>query len=115
MPEVGPLWNDKRGNRIPHTNSVAGQKVHQVLNTQQLWKEKVDWIPITTSAQYSACFGSTCTKTSAQYSKFYYTTNRRQEHTTYEGPVRIQYKCLVLIYVFPEMKLRNIIISKTEL
>jgi hypothetical protein len=26
--------------------------------------------------------------------------------TTNEGPVRIQYKCLVPIYVFPEMKLR---------
>ena len=26
-------------------------------------------------------------------------------HTSNEGPVRIQYKCLVPIYVFPEMKL----------
>ncbi len=26
-------------------------------------------------------------------------------HTANEGPVRIQYKCLVLIYVLPEMKL----------
>jgi hypothetical protein len=26
-------------------------------------------------------------------------------HTKNEGPVRIQYKCLVPIYVFPEMKL----------
>ncbi len=26
-------------------------------------------------------------------------------HTAKEGPVRIQYKCLVRIYVFPEMKL----------
>jgi hypothetical protein len=26
-------------------------------------------------------------------------------YTTNEGPVRIQYKCLVPIYVFPEMKL----------
>ena len=26
-------------------------------------------------------------------------------HTANEGPVRIQYKCLVPIYVFPEMKL----------
>ncbi len=25
-------------------------------------------------------------------------------HTANEGPVRIQYKCLVPIYVFPEMK-----------
>jgi hypothetical protein len=32
-----------------------------------------------------------------------------------EGPVRIQYKCLVPIYVFPEMKLRSLDISKTEL
>jgi hypothetical protein len=32
-----------------------------------------------------------------------------------EGPVRIQYKCLVPIYVFPEMKLRGLNISKTEL
>jgi hypothetical protein len=35
LPEVGPLWNDKRGNRIPHTNSVGGQKVYIGLNTQQ--------------------------------------------------------------------------------
>jgi hypothetical protein len=31
------------------------------------------------------------------------------------GPVRIQYKCLVPIYVFPEMKLRGLVFSKTEL
>ncbi len=28
-------------------------------------------------------------------------------YTANEGPVRIQYKCLVPIYVFPEMKLRG--------
>ncbi len=28
-----------------------------------------------------------------------------EAHTANEGPVRIQYKCLVPIYVFPEMKL----------
>ncbi len=33
----------------------------------------------------------------------------------HEEPVRIQYKCLVPIYVFPEMKLRGLVISKTEL
>ncbi len=32
-----------------------------------------------------------------------------------EGPVEIQYKCLFPVYVFPEMKLRDLIISKTEL
>jgi hypothetical protein len=32
-----------------------------------------------------------------------------------EGPVRIQYKWLVPIYVFPEMKLLGLVISKTEL
>ncbi len=32
-----------------------------------------------------------------------------------EGPVRIQYKCLVLIYAFPEIKLHGLVISKTEL
>jgi hypothetical protein len=36
-------------------------------------------------------------------------------HTANEGPVRIQYKCLVLIYVFREMKLHGLGISKTEL
>jgi hypothetical protein len=36
-------------------------------------------------------------------------------YTANEGPVRIQYKCLVQIYVFPEMKLRDLVISKTEL
>jgi hypothetical protein len=35
--------------------------------------------------------------------------------TTNEGTVRIQYKCLVPIYVFPEMKLCSFLISKTEL
>jgi hypothetical protein len=34
--------------------------------------------------------------------------------TVNEGPVRIQYKCLVPIYLFPEIKLRGLIISKTE-
>jgi hypothetical protein len=28
-----------------------------------------------------------------------------EKHTANEGPMRIQYKCLVPIYVFPEMKL----------
>jgi hypothetical protein len=32
-----------------------------------------------------------------------------------KGRVRIPYKCLVPIYVFPEMKLRSLIISITEL
>ncbi len=36
-------------------------------------------------------------------------------HTANEGPMRIQYKCIVPIYVFPEMKLYGLIISKTEL
>ncbi len=35
--------------------------------------------------------------------------------TAYEGLVRIQYKCRVPIYVFPEMKLRGLVISKEEL
>ena len=37
------------------------------------------------------------------------------DHTADEGPVRIQYKCLVLIYVFLAMKLHGLIIFKTEL
>jgi hypothetical protein len=35
--------------------------------------------------------------------------------TANEGPVRIHYKCLVLIYVFPDMELCGLVISKTEL
>jgi hypothetical protein len=35
--------------------------------------------------------------------------------TANEGLVRIQYKCLVPIYVFPEMELLGLVISKTEL
>jgi hypothetical protein len=35
--------------------------------------------------------------------------------TANEGPVKIQYQCLVPIYVFPEMNLRSLVISKTEL
>jgi hypothetical protein len=33
-------------------------------------------------------------------------------HFENEGPVRIQYKCLVPIYVLPEMKLRGLVIQK---
>ncbi len=36
-------------------------------------------------------------------------------HTANEGSVRIKYKCLVPIYVFPKMKLWDPVISKTEL
>jgi hypothetical protein len=36
-------------------------------------------------------------------------------HTANEGPVIIQYKSLVPIYVFPEMKLSSLLIFKTEL
>jgi hypothetical protein len=36
-------------------------------------------------------------------------------YTANEGPVRIQNKCLISICVFPEMKLRGLVISKTEL
>ncbi len=32
-----------------------------------------------------------------------------------EGLVRIQYKCLVPIYVFQDIKLHGLVISKTEL
>jgi hypothetical protein len=35
--------------------------------------------------------------------------------TANERPVRIKYKCLVPIYVFPEMKQCGLVISKTEL
>jgi hypothetical protein len=35
--------------------------------------------------------------------------------TANEGSVRIQYKCLVTICVFPEMKLRGLVLYKTEL
>jgi hypothetical protein len=39
----------------------------------------------------------------------------RKRHTANEEPVRIQYKCLVPIYVLLEMKLCSLVISKTEL
>jgi hypothetical protein len=38
-----------------------------------------------------------------------------QVYTANEVPMRIQCKCLVSIYVFPEMKLRGLVISKAEL
>jgi hypothetical protein len=41
-------------------------------------------------------------------------TNLAFLYTINEGPVRIQYKCLVPIYVFSEMKLGGVVISKTE-
>ncbi len=31
-------------------------------------------------------------------------SNEKTLHTANEGPVRIQYNCLVPIYIFPEMK-----------
>ncbi len=34
--------------------------------------------------------------------------------TANEGPMRIQYECLVPIYVFPEMKLQGLVLSKAE-
>jgi hypothetical protein len=36
-------------------------------------------------------------------------------YTANEGPMRIQYKCLAPIDVFPEMTLLGLVISKTEL
>jgi hypothetical protein len=36
-------------------------------------------------------------------------------YTANEEPVRIQYKCLVLISVLPEMKLLGLVIYRTEL
>jgi hypothetical protein len=36
-------------------------------------------------------------------------------YTANEKPVRILYKYLIPIYVFPELKLRSLIISKAEL
>jgi hypothetical protein len=33
-------------------------------------------------------------------------------YTANEGPVRIPYKCLVPIYVFPEIKLRSLLFPK---
>jgi hypothetical protein len=36
-------------------------------------------------------------------------------YTANEGPVRIHYKCLVLISVFLEMKLHSLVIYKTNL
>ena len=41
--------------------------------------------------------------------------HRQLSVTANEGPVRIQYKCLVPIYVFLEMKLRGLVIPKTKL
>jgi hypothetical protein len=41
--------------------------------------------------------------------------SRRYRRTANEGQVRIQYKCLVPIYVFPEMNLWGLVISKTDL
>jgi hypothetical protein len=60
-----------------------------------------------------------------KYSKFIFLgrtnflQNKQQpefhSHTAYEGLLRIQYKCQVPIYVFPEMKLCSLLISITEL
>jgi glycerol uptake facilitator-like aquaporin len=41
--------------------------------------------------------------------------NKHRLYTANKGPVRIQYKCMVPIYVFPEMKLCSLVISNIEL
>jgi hypothetical protein len=41
-------------------------------------------------------------------------SNLMQTCTAIEGLVRIQYKCMVPNYVFPEMKLSGLVISKTD-
>jgi hypothetical protein len=59
--------------------------------------------------RYHLCpFCSTCQQSKAIFSLLPF-------HIANKGPVRIQYKCLVRIYVFPEMKLLCLVISKTEL
>ncbi len=35
-------------------------------------------------------------------------------YTANEGPLRILHKCLVPIYVFPEIKLHSLVITRTE-
>ncbi len=43
------------------------------------------------------------------------TSSRYFDFAANEGLVRIQYKCLVPIYVFSEIKLCSLVVSKTEL
>jgi hypothetical protein len=50
----------------------------------------------------------------SSYSSFL-AINRNARYTANEGPVRIEYKDLAPIYVFPEMKLCSLVISETEL
>ncbi len=60
----------------------------------------------------------TKTKVKSSLSDFVICVYKLEEAcTANEGPVRIQYKCLVPIYpyVFPGMKLCGLVISKTEL
>jgi hypothetical protein len=57
------------------------------------------------SDNFATCKTSTQSDSSLYFSKF---------STANERLVRIRYKCLVPIYVFPEMKLHGLIISKTE-
>jgi hypothetical protein len=40
-----------------------------------------------------------------EFSQIFFCDSVTLKYTAKEGPVRIQYKCLVLIYVLPEMKL----------
>ncbi len=61
------------------------------------------------------CFVAKKIPTVFKWISFYDAQRRSNYHTTNEGLVRIQYKCLVPIYVFPEMKLRGLDISNTEL
>ncbi len=62
---------------------------------------------------YTAVLLYLCTTYS--FSEYYCCIRVSVNHLTQMKGVRIQYKCLVPIYLFPEMKLRCLIISKTEL
>jgi hypothetical protein len=51
----------------------------------------------------------------AQFHFWEHKSDRLCDLTANEAPVIFQYLCLIPIYVFPEMKLRGVVVSETEL
>jgi hypothetical protein len=86
-------------------NAASGQKsLLNLLLYVHLALQIGFWIPM--YSMYAGKRGARC-KLAGGIQLVSYTAN--------EGPERIQYKCMVTIYVFPEMKLTVLVISKAEL
>jgi hypothetical protein len=73
------------------------------------------WQRMSSVRIFSEIIGHLLLRKSPQFLNGSVAQRRSNYHTTNEGLVRIPYKCLFQIYVLPKMKLRGLVISKTEL